>query len=203
MFGCFLAGRLLQTNLQQIDETKAAFELPAAETINHISVFLLGTVPFPDGYGATVHFFWPGKGFQLLGFQMKNPRRSFDCVVISCPNPRPLKRRSRTRRNPQLAQACDGRAGYFNRAAPANIRASQCSTFWGPSDGAILAEIVKHLFNYISGFVSGSSGTSLSPDSMDPMSLIARWYESFWSKAGPMTLARLKWQCPLTLSLSA
>ena len=53
----------------------------------------------------------------------------------------------------------------------------------GPSDGAILAEkIVKHLFNYISGFVSGSSGTSLSPDSMVPMSLIARWYESFLSK---------------------
>ena len=24
-------------------------------------------MPFPDGYGATVHFFWPGKGFQLLG----------------------------------------------------------------------------------------------------------------------------------------
>lgn len=24
-------------------------------------------VPFPDGYGATVHLFWPGKGFQLLG----------------------------------------------------------------------------------------------------------------------------------------
>jgi hypothetical protein len=24
-------------------------------------------VPFPDGYGATVHFFWPDKGFQLLG----------------------------------------------------------------------------------------------------------------------------------------
>jgi hypothetical protein len=43
MFGCCVAGRLLQTNLQQIDETKAAFELPAAETINHICVFLLGT----------------------------------------------------------------------------------------------------------------------------------------------------------------
>lgn len=52
----------------------------------------------------------------------------------------------------------------------------------GPSDGAVLAEkIVKHLFNYISGFVSGS-GTSLSPDSMVPMNLIARWYESFLSK---------------------
>jgi protein Hikeshi len=52
----------------------------------------------------------------------------------------------------------------------------------GPSDGAALAEnIVKHLFNYISGFVSGS-GNSLSPDSMVPMNLIARWYESFLSK---------------------
>ncbi|EIW80006.1 DUF775-domain-containing protein, partial [Coniophora puteana RWD-64-598 SS2] len=62
MFGCCVAGRLLQTDLQQVDETHALFELPAASTINHISVFLLGTVPFPDGYGATVHFFWPGKG---------------------------------------------------------------------------------------------------------------------------------------------
>ncbi len=87
MFGCCVAGRLMQTNLQQIDETHACFELPVAETINHICVFLLGTgawfnieqrqqlphstsctiVPFPEGYGATVHLFWPGKGFQLLG----------------------------------------------------------------------------------------------------------------------------------------
>jgi len=93
MFGCCIAGRLLQTNLQQIDETHALFELPQASTINHVCVFLLGTgassvidmtyfitcfhihivssiVPFPDGYAATVHFFWPGKGFQLLGMQV-------------------------------------------------------------------------------------------------------------------------------------
>jgi hypothetical protein len=43
MFGCCVAGRLMQTNLQQLDETHAAFELPSAETINHICVFLLGT----------------------------------------------------------------------------------------------------------------------------------------------------------------
>lgn len=67
MFGCCVAGRLLQTNLQQVDETHALFELPAASTINHVCVFLLGTIPFPDGYGAAVHFHWPGKGFQLLG----------------------------------------------------------------------------------------------------------------------------------------
>ena len=51
------------------------------------------------------------------------------------------------------------------------------------SDATVFAEkIVKHLFNYVSGFVSGS-GTSLTPESMVPMSLIARWYESFLAKA--------------------
>ena len=43
MFGCCVAGRLLQTNLQQVDETHALFELPSASTINHVCVFLLGT----------------------------------------------------------------------------------------------------------------------------------------------------------------
>ena len=43
MFGCLVAGRPLQTNLQQIDETHAIFELPVAGSINHVCVFLLGT----------------------------------------------------------------------------------------------------------------------------------------------------------------
>ena len=42
MFGCLVAGRLPQTNLQQIDETHAIFELHDASTINHICVFLVG-----------------------------------------------------------------------------------------------------------------------------------------------------------------
>jgi hypothetical protein len=43
MFGCCVAGRLLQTNLVQVDETHASFELPNASSINHVCVFLLGT----------------------------------------------------------------------------------------------------------------------------------------------------------------
>lgn len=46
-------------------------------------------------------------------------------------------------------------------------------------DPTFLAErIVKHLFNYISGFL----GDGLGPDVMIPMALIARWYESFLGK---------------------
>ncbi|CAI2179561.1 7162_t:CDS:2 [Funneliformis geosporum] len=69
MFGCIVAGRLIQTNLQQVDVNKYIFELPDAATVNHIVVFLLGTIPFDPGYAATVHFLWPGSesGWKLLG----------------------------------------------------------------------------------------------------------------------------------------
>ncbi|CAJ0910427.1 2958_t:CDS:2 [Entrophospora sp. SA101] len=69
MFGCIVAGRLIQTNLQQVDVNKYIFELPDAASINHIVVFLLGTIPFDPGYAATVHFLWPGSegGWKLLG----------------------------------------------------------------------------------------------------------------------------------------
>ncbi|KAF8497528.1 DUF775-domain-containing protein [Russula emetica] len=189
MFGCCVAGRLLQTNLQQIDETNAAFELPAAETINHVCVFLLGSVPFPDGYGATVHFFWPGKGFQLLG-------------MLSNEKPSAIFRL----RGNFVSQSTSSQAAFFNPAQPTTgagvtavlgisieplprifeqvnaLPSAMSKPAPGPSDGVALAEkIVKHLFNYISSFVSGS-GTSLTPDSMVPMNVIARWYESFLSK---------------------
>jgi hypothetical protein len=43
----------------------------------------------------------------------------------------------------------------------------------------LLAErVVKHLFNYISGF----SGGALSPDMAIPMSVITKWYEIFLAK---------------------
>ena len=67
MFGAICAGRLVQTNLEQIDQTKFVFSLQDAASINHITVFLLPEIPFPDGYGATVFFSWPGRPFQLLG----------------------------------------------------------------------------------------------------------------------------------------
>ncbi|CAO3702708.1 unnamed protein product [Rhizopus stolonifer] len=67
MFGCIAAGRLVQTNLQQVDVNKYVFELSDAQSLNHIVVFLLGTIPFEPGFAATVHLLWPNKEWQLLG----------------------------------------------------------------------------------------------------------------------------------------
>ncbi|KAG0321670.1 hypothetical protein BGZ97_010636, partial [Linnemannia gamsii] len=57
----------VQTNLQQVDVNKFTFQLDDAEAINHIVVFLLGTMPFQQGSAATVHLLWPNKSWQLLG----------------------------------------------------------------------------------------------------------------------------------------
>ncbi|KAJ1937690.1 hypothetical protein FBU59_004677 [Linderina macrospora] len=67
MFGCIVAGRLVQTNLRQVDVNKYVFELPDAHLINHLVVFLLGTIPFQPGQAATVHLLWPNKDWQFLG----------------------------------------------------------------------------------------------------------------------------------------
>jgi protein Hikeshi len=48
------------------------------------------------------------------------------------------------------------------------------------SNPTLLAEkIVKHLFNYASGFVSDGSVT---PQTMIPMNVIAKWYDNFMGK---------------------
>ena len=47
-------------------------------------------------------------------------------------------------------------------------------------DPTVLAErIVKHLFNYLSGFAGGGGVT---PESVVPMNIIAKWYDIFLSK---------------------
>ncbi|KAI0038626.1 DUF775-domain-containing protein [Auriscalpium vulgare] len=204
MFGCVVAGRLLQTNLQQIDESHAAFELPAAGSINHVCVFLLGTVPFPDGYGAAVHFFWPGKGFQLLG-------------MLSNEKPSAIFRlRGNFTAQTTSTQAAFGNTAQMSAAPGADVTAvlglsieplaqimQQTNSLPSalskpaapPSDPTVVAEkIVKHMFNYISGFVSGNTSSgNITPDSVVPMGLVAKWYESFLTKVkavGPGFLDR-------------
>ena len=69
-------------------------------------------------------------------------------------------------------------------------------------DSTVLAgRIVKHLFNYVSGFTGGSE---MSPDVVVPMGVIARWYESFMGKirtGGVRFLERRIWEVGLASSL--
>lgn len=73
MFGCLVAGRLVQTDAVQVASDKFVFSLADYEKVNHVVVFMLGTVPFPAGTGGAVYFSFPdplsgGPVWQLLGF---------------------------------------------------------------------------------------------------------------------------------------
>ncbi|GMT24425.1 hypothetical protein PFISCL1PPCAC_15722, partial [Pristionchus fissidentatus] len=71
MFGLVVAGRLVQTDFCIVSEREAVVEIPDADSINHIVVFLTGTTPFPNGMGGAVYIRWPdGDGsanWHLLG----------------------------------------------------------------------------------------------------------------------------------------
>uniref|UniRef100_H2YXK0 Protein Hikeshi n=1 Tax=Ciona savignyi TaxID=51511 RepID=H2YXK0_CIOSA len=71
MFAVIIAGRLVQTDLNMIDETKFMFTLMDLDNVNHIVVFMTGQQAFPDGMGGAVYMNWPSKlgesGWQLVG----------------------------------------------------------------------------------------------------------------------------------------
>eukprot|EP00048_Salpingoeca_helianthica_P004465 m.77074 g.77074 ORF g.77074 m.77074 type:complete len:198 (-) comp13204_c0_seq1:20-613(-) len=70
MFGLVAAGRLLDTNAQQVDVNKFVFPLPDPESIKHIAVMMLGTVPLDPDFGAAVYLCWnnPDPLWLYLGF---------------------------------------------------------------------------------------------------------------------------------------
>ncbi|KXS13922.1 DUF775-domain-containing protein [Gonapodya prolifera JEL478] len=59
VFAVLVAGKLVRTDFVQVDAVRFMMELPSAEHINHVAVFLTGAAPLPDGFGATVHLLWP------------------------------------------------------------------------------------------------------------------------------------------------
>lgn len=42
----------VQTDMTVVSETKFVTEIPNADDINHIVIFMTGAIPFPDGMGA-------------------------------------------------------------------------------------------------------------------------------------------------------
>lgn len=52
----------MQTDFTQVDETKVVCNVPDADNINHVVVFMTGVMPFPDGFGGAVYFSWPAEG---------------------------------------------------------------------------------------------------------------------------------------------
>ncbi|WVO12418.1 hypothetical protein L204_100017 [Cryptococcus depauperatus] len=178
MFGAIVAGRLVQTNLQQIDDTHFVFPLENPYDINHLTVFLLGTIPFPEGFGASVHFSWPGREYIPLGVLTNNkPSAIFRVrshlppnVTIGQPSP-PAQLGIEVAPLTQLE--------VMQAELNANSKEAGKELVKGVDVGKVAEKVVRHLFNFLHSF--GGEG-QLTPDTQIPLSFFQQWYTNFTRK---------------------
>ncbi|KAI6186951.1 Conserved regulator of innate immunity protein 3 [Aphelenchoides besseyi] len=72
IFGLIVASRAIQTNFVQTGENEFVIEIPDADSVNHLCVFLTGIQPFPDGFGGSIYVRLPNEqglsDWHYLGF---------------------------------------------------------------------------------------------------------------------------------------
>ncbi|KAF7728735.1 hypothetical protein EC973_005572 [Apophysomyces ossiformis] len=170
MFGCIAAGRLVQTNLQQVDVNKYVFELSDAQTINHLVVFLLGTIPFEPGFAATVHLLWPNKEWQFLG-------------IISNEKPSAIFRLRTTQPNTETFPIGNATLGISIEPLEAVLQQQQAQQMQlvvksnQMNHAAQIAQkILENLYNYVTSFMQDSSEGVL------PLKAFQTWYDNLGRK---------------------
>ncbi|KAG8901225.1 hypothetical protein FRB99_005466 [Tulasnella sp. 403] len=185
--------RLERLERERIEKEAAEQREREARANGHIVVFLLGTVPFPPGYGATIHFEWPGKGFQLLGMLgNEKPSAIFRLRGIwadaQSGGPSSMQATSQMASGDITATigiSIEPLDAIQVQMATIHPLGQAGSTSNQPSDAiarlpdpTMLAErIVKHLFNHLSSYQTG-----VGPQTLVPLGVIQKWYESLVGK---------------------
>lgn len=183
MLGIIVSGRLVQTDFQQIGETQFLITVPDADNINHIVVFLTGTIPFPDGTGGAVYFSWPDPtappNWQFLGY-------------ISNAKPSAIFKISTLKKNHEFENSNLGIFGVGKISHVAQIGVSVepigaieqlAATVTEATSNSFLEFVQKMLtsfLNYVSSFsVTQAQMTPNPTENYVPLSTIQGWYETF------------------------
>ncbi|XP_017881500.1 protein OPI10 homolog [Ceratina calcarata] len=183
MLGIIVSGRLVQTDFQQIGENQFLITVPDADNINHIVLFLTGTIPFPDGTGGAVYFSWPDPtappNWQFLGY-------------ISNAKPSAIFKISTLKKNHEFENSNLGIFGVGKISHVAQIGVSvdpiaaieqQAATLAATNTNSFLEFVQKMLtsfLNYVSSFsVTQAQMTPNPTENFVPLSTIQGWYETF------------------------
>ncbi|KAI9537813.1 hypothetical protein NQZ68_022475 [Dissostichus eleginoides] len=187
MFGCLVAGRLVQTDAVQVASDKFVFNLPDYEKVNHVVVFMLGTVPFPAGIGGAVHFSFPdpsggGAVWQLLGFiTNEKPSAIFKICGLKAgkggENPFGMMASS-SRLSPSVAQVGVSVEALDQLAQQIPVSSAAVSTV--DSFLHFTQKMLDSLYNFASSFAVTQAQMTPNPsETFIPSSCVLKWYENF------------------------
>lgn len=185
MFGCLVAGRLVQTDPVQVSSDKFVFNVPDYEDVNHVVVFMLGTVPFPAGTGGAVYLSLPepagGAGWQLLGFITNDkPSAIFKMSGLKHREggAHPFGSGASSRPSPSVAQVGVSVEALDQLAQQIPVCGAAVSTV----DSFLLftQKMLDSLFNFASSFAVTQGQMVPNPsETFIPSSCVLKWYENF------------------------
>ncbi|GAA5991685.1 hypothetical protein JCM5350_007317 [Sporobolomyces pararoseus] len=200
MFAFVVPGRLVQQTVQDPSSPERfSAQIDKVEELNHITVFLTGQAPFPEGYGATVHLEIPGKGFQLIGgLSNEKPSAIFRLRGTTIPSTTTAQFSSTgSTTTTTLGILCEPLPSIANQLLTLPSTSSSTSTSTstalvptttGANPSSINGEqavklaqlIAKNLFNAISGFVKPLP--NVPGDGWIEFGLVEGWYRNFENK---------------------
>ncbi|KAH3886071.1 protein Hikeshi-like [Dreissena polymorpha] len=183
MFGILVSGRLVQTECQLVSENQVLFNIPEADNINHIVVFMTGQVSFPEGYGGAVYFSWPsssGQSWMLLG-HITNSKPS---AIFKITNLKPSDANNSSHPFGDMdAESHLAQIG-ISLELESQLQQQTPATFANTSRVEPFIEfsqkMCENLFNFASSFSLTQSQMTVNPTEVFvPLSKVSQWFENF------------------------
>ncbi|KAG4079301.1 hypothetical protein HA402_007993 [Bradysia odoriphaga] len=184
MLGCIVSGRLVQTDFQQVGETQFLINIPEADNINHIVIFLTGETPLPIGLAGSVYFSWPDPAappnWQLLGY-------------ISNSKPSAIFKISQLKKLDEIGSSAPSQLSIFGSQPISHI--AQVGVSIEPEQNVIQQnpsttntatylqfgrKMLENFFNFSSSFALTQSQMVPNPnETFVPLSTLQTWYTNF------------------------
>lgn len=177
MFGVIVAGRLVQTDFQQVSEMQFLITIPDADNVNHLVVFLTGVQAFPEAMGGSVYFSWPDPenppAWLLLG-HISNTKPSAIFKIASLKAKKSTSHPFGVGSISHVAQIGIAIESLSHIALQTTVNSAAPSTIDSFTEFA--SKMLENFYNYAASF------TKPVPDAADsyiPLSCLHQWFQNF------------------------
>ncbi|XP_076338912.1 protein OPI10 homolog [Tachypleus tridentatus] len=182
MFGVIVSGRLVQTDFELVEGTKFLINIPDADNVNHIVVFMTGSQPFPEGLGGAVYFSWPDPNalpsWQFLGHVSNiKPSAIFKIakLKISETTQHPFGFQQQISHVAQIGISVEPLVQIQGLTPSPAAGASSVDSF-----SEFATKMLENFFNYASSFAMSQTQMASKPsESFVPLSTLQQWYTNF------------------------